>query len=186
MTGAALNYRRATLTGGVLVLGAGVAVALGVYGSVHDATGRSLVTLFFTATINLKVWLATLAMALALFQLGSGLRIYKVFGDGAAPEQLSPIHRLSGTGAFLLSIPVAYHCLWALGFQGSSGARVLFHSMLGCLFYGALVTKVLFVRGRWAPNWALPMAGGILFTALTGIWLTSSFWFFTNVEFPGF
>ena len=62
----------------------------------------------------------------------------------------------------------------------------LIHSLFGCLFYGALVTKVLFVRGRWAPNWALPMEGGVLFTALTAVWFTSSFWFFTNVEFPGF
>ena len=50
-----------------LLAGAGVAVALGVYGSVHDPTGRSLVTLFFSATINLKVWLATAAIALAIF-----------------------------------------------------------------------------------------------------------------------
>ena len=186
MTTSIANNRQSTLTTGTLLVGASIAVGLGVYGNVHDPTGRSLVTSVFTATINLKVWLATFAMALALFQLGSGLRIYKVFGDGAARAWLSPVHRLSGAGAFLLSIPVAYHCLWALGFQGSSGTRVLIHSLLGCVFYGTLVTKILFVRGRWAPNWALPIAGGMLFAALTGIWLTSSFWFFTNVEFPGF
>ena len=45
-----------------LLLGAIVALSLGVYGAVHDPTGRSLVTLFFTATINLKVWLATAAV----------------------------------------------------------------------------------------------------------------------------
>jgi hypothetical protein len=28
--------------------------------------------------------------------------------------------------------------------------------------------------------------GGTLFAVLTGIWVTSSLWFFTNVEFPGF
>ncbi len=140
----------------------------------------------FTETINLKVWLATFAISLTVFQLGSGLRIYGVLGNGPAPGWLSPVHRLSGTGAFLISIPVAYHCLWALGFQGSSGARILIHSLFGCLFYGALVTKVLFVRGKWAPNWAIPMTGGLLFTALVAVWFTSSFWFFTNVEFPGF
>ena len=186
MTVAAVRSRTPTLTAAVLLAGASTAVALGVYGSVHDGSGRSLVTLVFTETINLKVWLATFAVSLVLFQLGSGLRIYGVLGTGPAPGWLSPVHRLSGTGAFLLSIPVAYHCLWALGFQGSSGARLLIHSLFGCLFYGTLVTKVLFVRGKWAPNWAIPMAGGLLFTALVTVWFTSSFWFFTNVEFPGF
>jgi hypothetical protein len=28
--------------------------------------------------------------------------------------------------------------------------------------------------------------GGLVFSSLTLIWLTSSFWFFTTVEFPGF
>ena len=164
-----------------------MAIALGVYGSVHDPTGRSLVTVVFTETINAKVWLATFAATLGLFQLGSALRIYnKVGGDSPAPSWLKKAHRGSGTAAFLLTIPVAYHCLWALGFQADSGARVLAHSLLGCLFYGALVTKVVFVRSRNTPGWGLPVAGGTLFAVLTGIWLTSSFWFFTSVEFPGF
>jgi hypothetical protein len=29
------------------------------------------------------------------------------------------------------------------------------------------------------------VAGGALFAALTVIWLSSSLWFFTNIEFPG-
>ena len=186
MTVPAVRTRTPVLAPAALLIGAVTAVALGVYGSVHEGSGRSLVTLAFTATINLKVWLATFAVALATFQLASGLRIYRVLGTGPAPGWLSPAHRLSGAAAFLISIPVAYHCLWALGFEGSSGARVLIHSLFGCAFYGAPVTKVLFVRGRWAPNWALPMAGGLLFTAIVGVWFTSSFWFFTSVEFPGF
>jgi hypothetical protein len=170
---------------GVLAVGAAVAVALGVYGNVHDPTGRSLVTLFFTATINLKVWFATIAVSLALFQLVSALRIYRKIGSGPAPRWLAVAHRFSGTAAFLFSIPVAYHCLWALGFQTHS-TRVLAHSLLGCAFYGALAAKVLVVRSRSLPGWLLPVAGGTLFTVLVGVWLTSAFWFFTTVEFPGF
>ncbi|MGH2358797.1 MAG: DUF6529 family protein, partial [Candidatus Limnocylindria bacterium] len=45
---------------------------------------------------------------------------------------------------------------------------------------------VLIVRSRGLPGWALPIAGGTVFTALVGVWLTSSFWFFTSVTFPGF
>lgn len=169
----------------VLLLGALVAVTLGVYGSVHDPTGRSLVTLFFTATINLKVWLATLVVGLAVFQVLSAARIYGKIGRGPAPRWLGRLHRATGTTAFLLVIPVAYHCLWALGFQAATDLRVVAHGLLGCLFFGALAAKVLIVRSRGLPGWALPFAGGTVFTALVGVWLTSSFWFFTNVDFPG-
>jgi hypothetical protein len=170
----------------ILLAGAAVAVALGVYGRVHDATGRSLVTLFFSATINLKVWFASVAFALALFQLGSSLRIFGKVGKGRAPAWLRPAHRASGTLAFLFVIPVAYHCLWALGFQSEAGARVLLHGLAGCFFFGALTSKVLIVRSRRLPGWSLPVVGGALFTALTVVWLTSSLWFFTTVDFPGF
>lgn len=168
----------------VLLAGAAVAVALGVYGNVHDPTGRSLVTLFFSATINLKVWLATVVVALAGFQGYSALRIYGRAG-GAAPPWMHTAHRLSGTAAFLVSIPVAYHCLWALGFD-SSTPRVLVHSLVGCAFYGAFAAKMLIVRSRRFPGWLLPTLGGAAFTSLVAMWVTSSLWFFTNVEFPGF
>lgn len=166
------------------MLGALVAVVLGVYGSVHDPTGRSLVTLFFTATINLKVWLATLAVALAFFQVLTAAKFYGKLGGGYGPKWLGRVHRASGTLAFLFTIPVAYHCLWALGFRATE-ARVLVHGLAGCLFFGALAAKVLLVRSRGLPGWALPVAGGTIFTALVGVWLTSSLWFFTTVEFPG-
>ena len=44
---------------------------------------------------------------------------------------------------------------------------------------------MLLVRSRGLPGWALPLGGGIVFTSLVGVWLTSSFWFFTTVDFPG-
>ncbi len=169
-----------------VLVGAVVAVGLGVYGNVHDPTGRSLVTIFFTATINAKVWLATAAMALGLFQLATALRIYGKLGKNPAPQWLGSVHRISGTTAILLTLPVSYHCLWALGFTADAGARVLVHSLLGCFFYGAFVSKVMIVRNHRLHSWALPWAGGVVFTALVGLWLTSSFWFFTTVEFPGF
>lgn len=169
----------------ILLTGAAVSVALGVYGSVHDPSGESLVTLAFTATINLKVWFATFALALAVFQAVSAAVIYGKLGSGG-PTWLGPAHRLSGTGAFLISIPVAYHCLWALGFQADDGARIFVHSLLGCAFYGAFAAKVLVVRAKGLPGWMLPAAGGTVFAVLVGIWLTSSLWFFTTIEFPGF
>src|SRR2546428_402374 len=58
-------------------------------------------------------------------------------------------------------------------------ARVLIHSLVGSALYGAVVAKVLIVRStRFAP-WVLPVAGGLLFSILLGLWLTSALWFFT-------
>ena len=79
---------------------------------------------------------------------------------------------------------MAYHCLWALGFEATD-ARVVTHSILGCAFYGAFTTKLLVVRSDRLPGWALPLVGGTLVTLVTGLWLTSSLWYFTSVGFPG-
>src|SRR4051794_35022102 len=163
-----------------LTIGALVALSLGVYGSVHDPTGRSLVTLFFTDTITLKVWLATAAFVLAIGQLLGGLRMYGKLGRKRGPRWIRTGHRIAGTGAFLLTIPVAYHCLWALGFHLNEGRRVLVHGIAGCFFFGALTAKVIVVRTRRMPRWALPTMGGLLFSALTIIWITSALWYFKS------
>jgi hypothetical protein len=169
-----------------LVGGAAVSIALGVYGRVHDPTGHALFTLFFTRTLNLKAWFATVAVVLAFLQVLTALRIYgKIKIPARAPTWLGDFHRLSGTLAFLFSLPVAFHCLWSLGFNPrSSQTRVFVHSLLGCAFYGAFAAKMVIVRSKEMPAWALPVAGGVVFTALAGIWLTSSLWFFTNFGFP--
>lgn len=167
---------------GLLLAGAAVAVALGVYGKVHDPTGEQPYTLFFSNTINLKVWFATVAMALAAIQLVLAARLYGKINwpwPGDAPSWLGDTHRLTGTLAFLFSLPVAYHCLWGLGFQ-STDTRVVLHSLFGCFFYGVFTTKVLSVRAHGLPGWLLPVVGGVTFAGLAGLWMTSSLWFITS------
>jgi Family of unknown function (DUF6529) len=166
-----------------LAIGALVFLSLGIYGKEHDPTGRSLVTLFFTQTITLKVWLATAAFVLAIGQLLGGLRMYGKLGKKRGPKWIRTGHRIAGTGAFLLTIPVAYHCLWALGFHLNEGRRVLVHGIAGCFFFGALTAKVIVVEWRKMPRWALPTLGGLLFAALTVIWITSALWFFKTTGF---
>jgi Family of unknown function (DUF6529) len=114
----------------------------------------------------------------------SAARFYGKLGKGHGPKWLGRAHRVSGMLAFLFAIPVAYHCLWSLGYQ-SGETRVLIHGTFGCLFFGALTAKVLVVRTPRMPKLALPVLGGVVFTALTVLWLTSAFWFFSTVEFPG-
>ncbi len=174
---------RALLT--AVAIGAAVSVALGVYGRVHIPTGDAITTFGFPAVLPMKAWLATAAFVLALAQLASALWMWgRLPGAGRAPGWLPTAHRWTGTAAFFVSLPVAYHCLWALGFQDTT-TRVLVHSLLGCAFYGALTTKLLVLRSDRMPRWAVPVAGGSLVLLLTGLWLTSALWFFTTVGFPG-
>ena len=164
----------------ILLAGGAVAIALGVYGRTHDPTLEAPYHLFFTSTLQLKVWFATAAVALAMVQILLALRMYgKVSVPADAPAWLGDAHRLVGLLAFALTLPVAYQCLWALGFQ-SADTRVLVHSLLGCVFYGAFTMKVLSVRLPGLSNRTLPIAGGLVFAALVGVWLSSSVWFFTS------
>ena len=162
-----------------ILIGAGVAVALGVYGRVHEPSSGTLFTLGFPSLIWMKVTLATAAMVLAVVQLLTALRMFGRIGHGPAPRATALTHRISGVLAVILSVPVALQCLWSLGF-GTYDTRVLVHSLLGCAFYGVFVTKMLTLRSRRMPGWAVPWLGGALFTALVVVWLTSAVWFFAN------
>jgi Family of unknown function (DUF6529) len=176
--------RQASRMAFVALSGGLISLSLGVYGRVHQPTGRRITSLFFPSLPAMKAWLGTIAFALALFQLLSALAMYGRLPILKTKRPWLPfVHRWSGTAAFLVSLPVGYHCLWALGFQ-TGGARQLAHSIMGCFFYGAFGTKLLCLHTASLPKWRLPVVGGLLVVALTGIWLTSSLWFFTTVSFP--
>jgi len=164
-------------------LGALVALSLGIYGNVHDPASDLAITLGFQNTITMKVWLASIAVLFAIVQLVSALWMYGRLPVADAPHWIGSLHRISGRLAFLLSLPVAYHCLYQLAFQ-STTLRVLLHSLLGCAFYGAFATKVVVVRSHNLPGIALPIAGGLVFTLLVVVWLTSGLWFISENGFP--
>lgn len=167
-------------------IGGAVALGLGAYGRLHTPTGQAIWDFGFPTLLAMKAWFATVAATLALAQAATAAWMWgRLPGVGSpAPSWVAPAHRWSGTIAFLFTLPVAYHCLWALGFRDTT-TRVLIHSLLGCAFYGALTTKLLVLRAERLPGWALPAAGGLLVAILTGLWLTSSLWFFTTIGFPG-
>ena len=172
---------------GAAAIGAAVAVALGVYGREHAPTGEKLFTLGFSATINMKAWVTTGVLVLAVVQIVLALRLYGKLGRTRAPAWVGPAHRIVGLAAFVLSLPVAYHCLWALGFESDGDqTRRFAHSLLGCAFYGAFVLKVLAVRSRRMPRQTLPVLGGLVFAVLVAVWFTSSLWFFGDAGFPSF
>jgi hypothetical protein len=136
-------------------------------------------TLFFTHPVQMKAWLATVVVLLACGQLLTAAQIYRVFRFPPSGRFYQSVHRWSGRLAIVLTLPVAYHCIVLLGFQTHS-ARVLIHSLLGSTLYGVVVAKVMIVRSSWFASWVLPVAGGLLFSILLGLWLTSALWFFTG------
>lgn len=168
----------------VLLTGAAIAIALGVYAGAHTPAGRPLFTLGFSGMLQMKTWLATAAVVLVLVQLATALWMWgRLPGAGSPPAWVGPIHRSVGTVAFVLTLPAAFHCLWALGL-GSSTPRVVLHSAAGCLFYGAYAAKMLGLRLPGLPGWALPVLGGSVFAALVLIWATAALWFFTRTGLP--
>ena len=168
----------------VLLAGAAVAVTLGAYAKVHTPAGRPLFTLGFSGMLQMKVWLGTAAVALLIVQLVTAMWMWgRLPGAGAAPAWGSVLHRWSGSLAFILSLPVAFHCLWALGF-GTTDFRVILHSVAGCMFYGAYAAKMLGLRLRESPGWLVPLLGGSVFGLLVVTWLTAVLWFFTRSGIP--
>lgn len=161
-----------------LLIGAAVTVTLGVYSGLHSPAGVAVNVAGFSSPLTVKVWLATGAAFLALVQGASALAIYGKLG-GEAPSWMGAAHRWSGRTAFLLAVPVAVHCLYALGFSGFD-TRALTHSVLGLFFFGAFSVKMLALPKRGLAGWVLPVLGGLVFTLLVGLWFTSSFWFFST------
>jgi hypothetical protein len=160
------------------LIGALVALGLGVYGHLHSPTGIAVNVAGFSSPGYAKSWLATGAVIAAVIQVVSALIMYGKI-KVSAPPWIGGLHRWSGRIAFLLSVPVAVHCLYALGFQTYS-TRVLIHSLLGCAFFGAFTVKMLILPKKDMPGWLLPTLGGLAFVALTGIWLSSAYWFFST------
>ena len=149
-----------------------------------SSTYSDVLTSVFSSTIAAKAWLASAAGVLAIVQVSTGARIFgkiKRFVP-IPPPYVNRIHRWSGRLAVLLTLPVAFHCIFILGFQ-SGNARILAHSILGSLVYGVVAVKLFFVHDRDHPRRTLPVVGSTLFLTLAALWATSSLWYFTNVRF---
>ena len=144
----------------------------------HDPRSKGYFRLFFSDPIHLKAGFASAAALLACFQLFSAAWIFRKL-PWRKPAWINPAHRWSGRLAFVCTLPVAYHCIFKLGFQHPS-TRVLAHSLLGCAFFGAYASKITIVRLHRFPKPVLPLAGGLLFAVLIGVWYTSAIWLYAQ------
>ena len=142
----------------------------------HDPRSKGYFRLFFEDPIHLKAGFATAVVVLACFQLFTAAWIFRKL-PWSKPAWVNPVHRWSGRLALVLTLPVAYHCIFKLGFQDPS-TRVVAHSLFGCAVFGAFASKVTIVRLHNFPRWVLPTAGGLLFAVLVGVWWTSAVWLY--------
>ena len=144
----------------------------------HDPRSKGYFRLFFSDPLHLKAGFATAAVVLACFQLFTAAWIFRKL-PWEKPAWVNPLHRWSGRLAFAFTLPVAYHCIFKLGFR-SPTTRVLAHSLFGCAVYGAFAAKVTIVRLHRFPRAVLPIAGGLLFAVLIGVWYTSAVWLYSQ------
>jgi mono/diheme cytochrome c family protein len=144
----------------------------------HSPRSKGYFRLFFSDPVHLKAGFATAAVVLACFQLFTAAWIFRKL-PWRKPAWVNPVHRWSGRLAFVFTLPVAYHCIFKLGFQDPD-KRVLAHSLLGCFVYGAFAAKVTILRLHRFPRFVLPLAGGLLFAVLVGVWYTSALWLYQH------
>ena len=153
----------------------------------HEPRSKGYFRLFFSDPIHLKAGFATAAAVLACFQVFTAAWIFRKL-PWPKPAWVNPVHRWSGRLAFVCTLPVAYHCIFKLGFRNPS-TRVLAHSLLGCAVYGAFAAKVTILRLHRFPRLVLPAAGGLLFGTLIAVWYTSALWLYrqpsVKVTSPG-
>jgi cytochrome c553 len=144
----------------------------------HEPRSKGYFRLFFSDPIHLKAGFATAVVILACFQLFTAAWIFRKL-PWRKPAWVNPVHRWSGRLAFAFTLPIAYHCIFKLGFRTPS-TRVVTHSLLGCAVYGAFAAKVTIVRLHRFPRFVLPVAGGLLFAVLIGVWYTSAVWLYSQ------
>lgn len=181
--------RRGRTTGpaAAVVLIIGAAVSLGIY-----AVGRTVTPDYTTGlfgqhledAVRLKAQLGTALLGLALIQFALGLWMYgRLPGAARAPRPVRTSHRVIGALAFLLSVPIAVHCITTYGIE-LTPTRAAVHSIAGCFFYGAFAAKVLVVQWRETPRWLLPVLGGSLVAAIAVSWYDAPLWYFNGFTLP--
>jgi hypothetical protein len=138
----------------------------------------------------MKTVVSTVIAVLIVAQVATALWIYGKLGI-RAPSWLGTVHRATGATALVLSLFVAYHCLWSLGLEVGTlpdgqpvSTRSFVHGLLGCAVMGAIVVKIVAVRSRRAAGWFLPVAGGLLFALLMLAILTSAVWYVGEKGWP--
>src|SRR5664279_1472032 len=111
-------------------LGIVVAAVLAAYSTVHPGNGGAIATFGFSALLAMKTWFTTFAMVFVVVQVISALAMWGRLPGVSDAAWAAPVHRWSGVVAFVLTLPVAFQCIWSLGFSDYS-TRTLIHTIFG-------------------------------------------------------
>jgi hypothetical protein len=172
-----------TTRGLLLAVAAGVVVTVVVWLLARQTAAGSYsgggFRLFFSTPFYLKAWLATAALVVAASQPLTGPWLFGKL-PWRRPPWLAPVHRIAGWLIYVLTLPVAYLCVFEAGFS-TSPARALVHSILGCALYGAFTAKVIVVHVKRSPYWAFALSGGLVFVLLLAVWWVSALWLFRTI-----
>lgn len=165
-----------------LLVGTAVALTLGVVGAAQDGP-RLLPVWWFTSMQSMKAWLGTVVLGLLVCQVLTASWMYGWLpGLRRTPGWVRTGHRATGVVAFATSLPVAFYCLYGFGFDTLT-TRTTLHSVAGCVFYGVFASKMVGLRVRGLPGWAVPVLGGLLFTSFVVLWWHSSLWWFQLIGY---
>ena len=168
---------------GILLAGCAVAVALGVYARVHHPAARPLFLVGFSGMLQIKTWLATLALVLVVVQVcTASVDVARL--PGAAPRRPGSARCTGGAAAWRSSRWSRWRCTASGRWDSSplsSRARAQ-HRRLRVL--RRLHREDVGLRVRGLPGWTLPVLGGLVFALFVLAWLTSALWFFTRSGLP--
>lgn len=120
---------------------------------------------------EVKVVLATVVMALAVYQLvliAVGYKVIKVPFLGWGPATFS--HRVLGDVIVVVTAVIAVACLSLYGFDDDGGT----HAISGAALLVALALKIGAVRTGSSHSPVLPGPGGVIFVLFVITWWTSA------------
>jgi hypothetical protein len=121
--------------------------------------------------VEVKVVLASVALALAVYPLGLIAVTYgKVRPPFVAGRAAGLAHRASGDAIAVLLVVVATMCLALFGFEDDAAA----HVAAACGLLAALATKIAVLRLFPAAGRLLPLLGSAVFVLLALTWITSA------------
>jgi hypothetical protein len=126
---------------------------------------------------EVKVMLASVALALAVYQLVLATVVYRRVRPrflGARPAALT--HRASGDAIAVILVVVAVMCLSYFGIEDDAAV----HMIAGSALLAVLALKVVVIRWWHAAGRLLPLLGTSVFVLLALTWLSSAGLFFAD------
>jgi len=130
-------------------------------------------------TYHQKSLLATVLLVIAFIQLAViAMALGKV--GSFSPEsrrKLILFHHFEGYAGLLVALWVAYNCVFNIAHK-SGAPRVVIHMLMGITVIGLITSKIVISWGLKRYYMRLPFLGGMLFTAITILWVTGAGWYF--------